>query len=101
MRKRGEITAMIEWHWRMEAARSIVIGSFDSERKIESKIKDIEGRCIHDISIVGRLPELYIRLTGNLWIHSFTLAEGQPEWALLYRNEGALTVKQGAIYFEK
>lgn len=100
MRNRGEITAMLEWNWRLETARSIAMGSFDSERKIEAKIQDLKGRHIQNISLVGRIPEVYISLSGNRWIHTFALDAGQPEWALLFRNEGAVTVNQGKIYFE-
>lgn len=100
MRRRGEITAMIEWNWRLETSRSIIVGSFDSERKIKTNIQDLKGRNILDISLVGRLPEIYISLSGNRWIHTFALDAGQPEWTLLFRNEGALLVHRGKIYFE-
>ena len=95
MRSRGDVTLTIEWSWRIEGPRSIVVGSFDSPRKIESKIRCLEAMRIETISITGRLPELYVAFSDNRWLHSFATEAGQPEWALLFRGDGALFVERG------
>src|SRR5438876_8451243 len=78
---KGEATAMIEWSWRIEGARSLEFGSWSSERRINAGI-----RRLADITVAGRLPELVLALTGGRWVHSFMTADGQPEWVVFLRD---------------
>ena len=41
LRKKGDITLMIEWSWRIESHRSIVVGSFDSVKN--NRVKNIKA----------------------------------------------------------
>jgi hypothetical protein len=100
MRSRGDITVMIEWSWRIEKVRSIIVGSFDSQRQIESKTQVLKGQRVTDIVIACRLPELNMSFSGNNWLHSFATEAGQPQWALLFPDEGSMVVQGGRIYFE-
>ena len=96
----GDITVMIEWSWRIEGQRSIIVGSFDTNKIMDNKIKTIIDRKVEKIAVIGKLPELYIQLSGNRWLHSFATEAGQPQWGVIFRNEGCLKVMRGKVYFE-
>jgi len=88
---------MIEWSWRVERARSVEVGSWSSERRINAGIKRLLGSRIADIELEGRIPELILTLTGMRWVHSFMTADGQPEWTVFLRDDTWLTVEEGHV----
>ncbi len=81
-RENGDATLMIEWSWRIERPKSILFGSFSSQRKINNGLPKLEGLSVVEIAVCGRLPELVVQLTRGIWIHSFSTVEGQPQWCL-------------------
>ncbi|HYH78629.1 MAG TPA: hypothetical protein VEX86_02505 [Longimicrobium sp.] len=68
---RGESTIMIEWSWRVEAARSIAFGSWSTDRRMDFAIPRLAGRVVAGIEVWGRLPELAVELSGGLRLVSF------------------------------
>lgn len=88
-RPKGEATIMLEWSWRVEAPKSIAFGSFSGDRKISNRLAKLVGLKVAEIGIVGRLPELFIRLSNGYYIQSFSTVEGDPEWCLLFRDGSA------------
>jgi len=94
---RGAATIMIEWSWRVERARSIEVGSFSSERRIEAGIARIGGSRITAVDVAGRLPELVVELSDGRRIHSFMTAEGQPAWVVFLPDRSWITVERGAL----
>ena len=95
---KGEATVMIEWSWRVESPRAIVFGSWCGVRKIDRGIQNLAGLNIEDISLVGRLPEIMIQLSGGRWIQSFMTADGQPVWTLFLLDGGLLYVERGCVF---
>ncbi len=93
----GEATIMIEWSWRVKKARSILFGSWSSDRKITSCLNKLTGASIEKLGVVGRLPELEIKLSNGLFVSSFMTAEGQPEWAILFPDRPPVTVYGGVL----
>jgi|SRR5581483_135726 len=83
---KGEAGVMIEWSWRVEKPQSIWFGSWSGNRKITNNLSVLQGHSVVDITVEGRLPELVIRLSGGIWVHSFTTVEGQPQWCLFLRD---------------
>jgi len=61
----------------------------------------LKGFTILDIKVTGRLPELYVQLSNDRWIHSFATTETQPEWTIFLNDRSWLTVKRGRIVREK
>lgn len=98
----GEITLMIEWSWRVERPRSILVGSWSSEHRWPSMFKRLIGCEVTQIDFLGTLPEISLSLSSGLRVVSFMTAEGQPSWALIARrpNLGSLCVKRGKLYVE-
>ncbi len=98
----GELTLMIEWSWRVEKPRSILAGSWSSERRWPSVFKRLIGCEVRQVDFLGTLPEISLSLSKGLRVVSFMTAEGQPAWALIARqpNLGSLSVKRGRLYVE-
>jgi hypothetical protein len=96
----GEITAMIEWSWRIENGVEIVCGSFSEEEVWPEAFEGLHGRVVTDVQVFGRLPELYVSLEGDVHVASFMTAGGEPAWALIdHRPKGLRTIHilSGAI----
>lgn len=99
----GEVTLMIEWSWRIEKPRSILGGSWSSERRWPGMFQKLIGAKVTDLQIVGHLPEIEVLLSNGLRIVSFMTGEGQPAWALICRTTPKLTlcVRKGKLYEER
>jgi hypothetical protein len=82
----GELTLMIEWSWRVEAATSIVCGSWSDEELWPRTFDRLIGARVSDVQLFGRLPEISVGLTNGMFVASFMTAEGDPEWAILDRR---------------
>jgi hypothetical protein len=91
---------MIEWSWRIEDSTSILCGSWSNESLWQPNFDLIRDKLLLELSIVGRLPEIVVALSGNLYVSSFMTADGDPVWALKDRREATmrtLSVKQGRL----
>lgn len=97
---RAAAAVMVQWSWRIEAARSVAFGSWSGDRKIANGLRSLQGLVVEAIQVTGRLPELLIQFSGTRWLHSFMTAEGQPEWTLFLPSESWLTVERGGIVHE-
>ena len=97
----GDVTVMLEWDWRIEASRSIVVGSCDSERLIKTRPQILKGQRVQSITATCRLPEISIGFSNKLWLHSFTCEAGQSQWTLIFHDEGSVCVQRGRMYFIK
>ena len=98
---RAEAGIMIEWSWRVERRSSIQFGSWSTERKINLGIPRLQARAVEEVSLVGRLPEISVRLSGALWLHSFMTAGGQPDWTLFLPDSTWLTARRGCVVHEQ
>jgi hypothetical protein len=94
---KGEAGVMLEWSWRVEGARSIQVGSWSSDRRIDTGIAALTSRHVIDIRVEGRLPELIVGLSVGRWLRSFMTAEGQPAWTVFLRDGSWLTVERGRM----
>jgi len=89
----GELTLMIEWSWRIEEADRIACGSGSEEETWEPWLGKLVGRTVLDVTTFGRLPELMVSLSDDLFVSSFMTAEGDPQWALMdHRANGLSTL---------
>ena len=77
---------MIEWSWRIEDGPSIACGSWSDENLWAPTFARLIGRIVEDVSTFGRLPEVMVRLSGDLHVVSFMTAEGDPAWTLFDRR---------------
>jgi hypothetical protein len=78
----GEYCIGVQWSWRVENPRSIQFGSFSTDRVITSRIHRLRDRTLKRFTIFGRIPELQIEMSDNLWLTSFMTSDGQPQWGI-------------------
>jgi hypothetical protein len=88
---------MIEWSWRVERVRSIEVGSWSSDRRIDAGITRLIGAHITEVSVTGRLPELSLALSDGRWVQSCMTAEGQPSWVVFLPDGTSLSVERGLL----
>jgi hypothetical protein len=100
----GQVTLMIEWSWRVEKPRSIMGGSWSSERRWPAMFDKLKGASVSAIRFFGALPEIEVSLSNanGLRVVSFMTAKGQPQWGLIFRVEptGFLRVRRGKLQVE-
>jgi hypothetical protein len=94
---RGEAHIMIQWSWRIESPRAILLGSWSLERKITNGVKALIRRRVTGIALVDRLPEVSISLAGGRWVQSFMTEKGQPEWTVFLHDGSWLCVERGRV----
>jgi hypothetical protein len=96
----GELELMIEWSWRIENTTSILCGSWSEEHLWEPTFDLIRNQTVVDLSVVGRLPEIVVALTGDHYVSSFMTADGDPSWSLFDRRSDSvrwLNVRDGRL----
>ena len=88
----GQISIFIGWDWRIERTKSIYFGSWSKDKIVNSRLPQLKGRTIISVDYEGRLPELVIKLSNGLWIHSFhvgSTGDTHPAWHIHYRKKGS------------
>lgn len=99
----GELSLMIGWSWRIEEADAIVCGSWSDDAFWESWLEKLIGRTVSDLEVFGRLPEVNLSLSGDIYVVSFMTSAGGPEWAVMdHRDNGLSTMmsKHGRVSAE-
>lgn len=95
-----QLSITIEWSWRLERNSTIVVGSWSAESDINKVSEILNGLSIIGITFFGRLSEICIEFTNGYWLSSFATAEGDPEWALKYKNSKYMFFKNGQYVVE-
>jgi hypothetical protein len=85
----GQFGISLNWHWRVERPRSIYFGSMDDDKAIDAKLGKLQQATIRAVDVEGRLPELAVQLSNGLYVRSFAMAEGQPEWCMFLNTRGS------------
>jgi hypothetical protein len=98
----GQITLALTFEWRIERPRSILVGSADTAQRILNQIPILKGTRLNDVTLAGRLPELELVLSDNLWLKTSTQWKGQPEWAIsFYEDNASMFVERGHVVLHK
>jgi hypothetical protein len=97
---RGEFGLMIQWSWRIENAVSILCGIWSEEPLWKPSFDLLQNKTIVGVSLFGRLPEISVALSEDLFVSSFMTAEGDPSWVLFDRRPGterSLSIHEGTL----
>lgn len=87
---RGEFTVYAGFDWRIERPRSIY-GSRDCTRRRQRSITaKLLGTRVTSASVYGRLPELQIGFSSGMWLTTFGLGSGDPDWSVSFRRSSNL-----------
>lgn len=96
----GEVEVMIEWSWRIEDLKSIILGSWSDNEEIDKFPELVVGKRIKDVQFTGRIPELELTLTDNLWLLTFMTEKGYPGWSIKFKNGAWLSYDDGSFVVE-
>ena len=99
----GALSALIEWDWRIEGRRSILLSSGSAGRRgLENGIARLDEAVVSDVWTEGRLPEVCVGFSDGRLVRSTSLYTGQPGWTLFLDNEAEtwLCVRRGRIVRE-
>ena len=97
----GEVSLGVEWSWRIEDQGSILCGSWSEEDRWEAALDLLRGAQITRCELFGALPEVMISTAAGFRFLSFSTTEGQPQWHLIDRRNGAtrwFTVREGQVH---
>ena len=59
-RPSGELSLMIEWSWRIERPRSILGGSWSSEKRWPGMFQKLNGATVAEVELFGAIPEILV-----------------------------------------
>jgi hypothetical protein len=97
----GEVSLGVEWSWRIEDATAIRCGSWSEEDLWERALDDLRHARIARCELFGELPEVAMTTDGGVRFLSFSTTDGQPQWHLVDRRNGAprwFTVREGQLH---
>ena len=87
---RGDFTVCAGFDWRIERLRS-VYGSRDCTRKRQRSITSkLLGTMVTSATVYGRLPELQVGFSSGMWLITFGLGRGDPDWSVSFRRPSIL-----------
>ncbi|MCF1742907.1 hypothetical protein [Paradevosia shaoguanensis] len=98
--ERGEVTIMLEWGWRLEGETTIVCGDGSEDAEIAAGLRQLIGLELKEAALAGRLPELALTFSSDLYVTSFWPCAGDPGWGILDNTmdgPNALQVKHGKL----
>ena len=100
---RGEMSIYAGFDWRIERPRSI-FGSRDcSRRRQRTMTTSLLGSTIVAASTFGRIPELQVEFSNGLWIATFGLSRGSPDWHVTFRSPTTihLCAQNGRLFIDR
>jgi|GEM_PF-5229697 len=102
MNPTGQVTIYAGYDWRIER-ENLILCSRDCEKELRHTIcKNLKNFKITEVSVFGRIPELSVGFSNDVWLATFGLSKGDPDWSVTF-NEQSITVfaEQGKLVTEK
>ena len=65
--------------------------------------QELLGRTLDSAEYFGRVPELQLCFSRGLWLSTFSLAKGQPDWSVAFRQgpKVHLCVERGRLALDR
>ena len=82
----GQFTVYAGFNWRIEGWQSILGGSSDEETGRTALAQRLLGATIKSAGLHGHVPELQLGFSNDLWLATFNLSRGQPDWYVSFRS---------------
>jgi len=102
MNPHGEARIYAGFDWRIERSHSICCGRHDSVTRRESVIRSLVGTVVTEANVSGRVHELSIGFSNGLWLATFDMSPGGPEWHILFKKKEAyLETRRGRLRMPK
>ena len=81
-KKHGQSCISVDWDWRIEDKRHVVLGSSNSGPEIDSQISMLEGANVAKIAVVGNIPEIEVSFSNGLILRSMVMHNDDPQWTI-------------------
>ena len=89
---RGEFTVYAGFDWRIERPRTVYGSRNCSRRRQKSITAKLLGTKVTSASVYGRIPELQVGFSSGMWLTTFGLGRGDPDWRVSFRRPSTLHV---------
>lgn len=84
--------------WRISGLESLIVGSRDDLSPIESKISDLDGRVVAEVTL-GIYGDVNFRFGGDLCLSTFTVSTDDTAQWLVTRPDGKTLTTRGGGRF--
>jgi hypothetical protein len=102
MNPEGQISIYAGFDWRIERPLSIFCSRDSTRRQRESVCQGLVGTRISEVALFGRIPELSIGFSSGVWLATFGLSRGDPDWSISFNDPGVhLFTKRGRLAIEE
>ncbi len=102
MNPRGQMAIYAGFDWRIERPQSVFCSRDSSKKQRVSACQSLVGTQITEAMLYGRVPELSVGFSSGLWLATFSLSRGDPEWTVSFKDLGIhLSIKRGRLTIEK
>jgi hypothetical protein len=81
-----EACIWLELDWRVEKNGKIIFGSSNSCPDIEDGLKQLVGKKILGIEILGEIPELKINFSEEFRVQTMAMVSGDPQWNIRQKD---------------
>ena len=78
----GEFTIAIEGTWRVEEGNEIIIGTDEDDAKLNKIFTIFKNLEVTNLNFFARLKEIEIEFNKDLWLSSFEMIGGDPQWSI-------------------
>ena len=86
-------------YWRVSGPELLLVGSGDDVSPIESKISDLDGRVVAEVTL-GLYGDVNIRFDGDLCLSTFTVSTDDTDQWLVTRPDGKTLTTRGGGRFQ-
>lgn len=103
----GEISVGLEFDWRIEVDRRLLIGSYGDQQLWPKLFKSSMGKRASHVELFGDVPELRVVMAERERLLSFSLDDSGPEWGVtdnrsspptwIYWQNGELRCDDGKV----
>jgi len=102
MNPKGQMAIYAGFDWRIERPQSIFCSRDSTRRRRESVCRSLVGTKITEVTLFGRIPELSVGFSSGVWLTTFGLSRGDPDWHISFKDSAIyLFTKKGRLATEE
>lgn len=93
----GEISLELGRQWRIDNGQSTICDSAEKYDVQDGAMRDLVGLQLEDVSVIGQLPEVVVKLVRGIHVQSFTpseFSERQATLTLIDNRVGSVAKQQ-------
>ena len=86
MNPNGEMSIYCGYDWRIEDHNSIVCSRDNPDKTRKNVFESLKDTEVIEVGLFGRIPELSVGFSSGLWLATYGLSEGDPDWTVTRRD---------------